>query len=215
MTKRAENSLRLENVSIHLNGKELLSVNQEIKPGSVLSIMGPSGSGKSSLLAYVAGFLDPTFKASGRVVIADQNIIDMPASERRMGMLFQDALLFPHMSVGQNLAFSISPQISHEKAERLALINEALENAGLPDYFDRDPATLSGGQKARIALMRVLLARPRALLLDEPFSKLDAELRDQIRNFVFTQAEKQNLPVLLVTHDENDVRAAKGDVITL
>ena len=90
-----------------------------------------------------------------------------------------------------------------------------LAQAGLEGFFDRDPATLSGGQKARVALMRVLVSQPRALLLDEPFSKLDASRRDHIRQFVFDEAKSQNLPTLLVTHDEADAKAAGGKIIDL
>lgn len=215
MSERDSNSLFLEDVSIHLDGKELLRVDAQINQGEVLSVMGPSGSGKSSLLAFIAGFLDPAFIAKGQICFGNQILSDMPAAERRVGMLFQDPLLFPHMSVGQNLEFAISSHEASNKIIRRELVDEALEAAELQDYFERDPATLSGGQKSRVALMRVLLSRPRALLLDEPFSKLDSKLRDQIREFVFTEAVKRNLPTLMVTHDEEDVKAASGKVITL
>ncbi|MGB7285874.1 MAG: ATP-binding cassette domain-containing protein [Salaquimonas sp.] len=210
----ATTDLRLEKVSISLGGKKLLELDEVVKPGEVLSVMGPSGSGKSSLLAFIAGFLDPAFKAEGRVCLGDKSITDLPPEERSVGLLFQDALLFPHMSVAQNLAFAIPKSVA-SKAKRNQLVLEALALTELDGMAERDPATLSGGQKSRIALMRVLLAKPRALLLDEPFSKLDAELRNQIRQFVFTEAGKRNLPVLLVTHDEQDVSAAKGKIIKL
>ena len=102
-----------------------------------------------------------------------------------------------------------------EYDRRLGKVRAAMAQAGLDDFFDRDPATLSGGQKARVALMRVLVSQPRALLLDEPFSKLDAGRRDQIRPFVFGEAKRQNLPTLLVTHDEADAQAAGGKLIDL
>ena len=130
-------------------------------------------------------------------------------------MLFQDAMLFPHMTVYQNLAFAIPRSSASSAFERRQLVEQALVQAELPGMADRDPATLSGGQKARVALMRVMLAEPCALLLDEPFSKLDTELRNQIRHFVFAEAAKRNLPVLLVTHDKEDAAAAGGDIITL
>lgn len=207
--------LSLDKISISLAGKTLLSVNEVVVPGEVLTVMGPSGSGKSSLLAYIAGFLDPVFTASGDVKFGDESLIALPPERRRVGLLFQDALLFPHMSVYQNLAFAIPQSIAGNTQQRLQLIELALRNADLEGMEDRDPETLSGGQKSRIALMRVLLASPRALLLDEPFSKLDADLRQQMRQFVFTEAANRNLPVLLVTHDMEDAEAAGGKIIRL
>ena len=198
--------LQLDDVHIRLNGVELLRLSESIKPGDILTVMGPSGSGKSSLLAYVGGFLDSNFKASGEVLLDGSDLTGLPAHERHTGILFQDPLLYPHMSVGENLLFAIPASVQGSQRKELAI--DALSQAGLDDFFDRDPATLSGGQKARVALMRVLVSQPRALLLDEPFSKLDAGRRDQIRQFVFDEAKRQNLPTLLVTHDETDALAA-------
>ncbi len=205
-------SLVLDEVSISLGGRKLIDLSARIEPGSVLTVMGESGSGKSTLLGYVAGFLEPDFTARGRVILAGRDITGLPANQRRTGLMFQDALLFPHMSVGENLLFAIE---GGSRAERRAIAEAALEEAGLAGYFDRDPATLSGGQRARVALMRVLLSKPQALLLDEPFSKLDAALRSQVRQFVFAEARMRGLPVLLVTHDPGDAAEAGGEVIEL
>ena len=210
----AKQPLVLDNIAINLEGRLLISIDQTIAPGDVLSVMGPSGSGKSSLLAYIAGFLDPAFSASGRALLGDRVLTNLPAEQRRVGMLFQDPLLFPHMSVEENLLFAI-PHSVKSGAERILRVKSALETADLQGYQDRDPATLSGGQQARIALMRVLLAEPGALLLDEPFSKLDAKLKSQTRKFVFEEARKRDLPVLLVTHDEIDADEAGGKVFNL
>lgn len=208
------NALHLNNVQIVLNDKLLLSVNETVQAGEVLTLMGPSGSGKSSLLAYIAGFLDPVFVASGDINLNETNLNELPAELRKIGLLFQDAMLFPHMSVGQNLLFAVGANV-RSKVERKTLVEQALEVANLSDYFNADPATLSGGQKSRIALMRVLLSSPQALLLDEPFSKLDTNLKAQIREFVFIEAKRRMLPILMVTHDEEDAKAAGGKVITL
>ena len=205
--------LQLDDVHIRLNGVELLRLSETIQPGDILTVMGPSGSGKSSLLAYVGGFLDSSFEASGGVLLDGSDLTGLPAHERHTGILFQDPLLYPHMSVGENLLFAIPASVQGNQRKALAI--DALAQAGLDDFFDRDPATLSGGQKARVALMRVLVSQPRALLLDEPFSKLDAGRRDQIRQFVFDEAKRQNLPTLLVTHDEADALAAGGKIIDL
>jgi putative thiamine transport system ATP-binding protein len=127
--------------------------------------------------------------------------------------LFQDDLLFPHMSVGQNLLFGLRED--GNATQRKAMVNDALEEVGLKGYADRDPATLSGGQKARVALMRMLLSEPCALLLDEPFSRLDAALRAQVRDLVFSRAKSRALPVLMVTHDAEDATAAGGEIVKL
>ncbi|QEA40634.1 ATP-binding cassette domain-containing protein [Pistricoccus aurantiacus] len=203
--------LILENVAIHLDGQPLVRVNTHIAPGEVLTLMGPSGVGKSTLLAYIAGFLAPSFEARGRVLLNGQTLTKLPAQARRAGLLFQDPLLFPHLSVGGNLAFGLREKGSRRR-ER---IEAALADIGLTGYYDRDPATLSGGQRSRVALMRVLLSEPQAMLLDEPFSKLDAALRGEMRRLVFDRVRKNRLPTLMVTHDAEDATAAGGRVIEL
>jgi putative thiamine transport system ATP-binding protein len=181
---------------------------------SVTTVMGPSGSGKSSLLAYVGGWLDPAFAASGEVRLDGERLDGLPLERRRIGVLFQDPLLFPHLSVGENLAFAL-PAAVRDRGERRRRVEATLAAAELPGFADRDPATLSGGQKARVALFRTLLSEPRALLLDEPFSGLDAELRGRMRDFVFGHIRETGLPTLLVTHDEEDQAAAGGPVVRL
>jgi len=206
--------LRLDAVRIRLGGRELVSVDRHVRPGDTLTVMGPSGSGKSTLLAYVGGFLDPAFAGEGRVICGGRDIAHLPAEERHAGILFQDPLLFPHMSVGGNLVFAIPKTVAGGRARR-ARAEAALAEIGLDGFYGRDPDTLSGGQKARVALARVLLAEPNFLLLDEPFSKLDMQLRGQIRSLVFQSARKSGLPVILVTHDAADARAAGGEVIEI
>jgi putative thiamine transport system ATP-binding protein len=207
-------ALQLRSVTIRLGSRVLVeALDATVAPGEVVTIMGPSGSGKSTLLAYVGGFLDPAFTAGGEVLIGGEAITGLPAEERRVGILFQDDLLFPHLSVGGNLAFGLPRGGS--RAERHRLVAEALAEADLAGFMDRDPATLSGGQRARVALLRTLLAEPRALLLDEPFGRLDRGLRQDIRSFVLDHARERGLPILLVTHDEEDATAAAGPVIEL
>lgn len=207
--------LRLRQVALRLNGRTLFEpLTLEVPPGSCTTLMGPSGSGKSSLLAFVAGTLDAAFEASGSAWVGEDALDALPAERRRVGILFQDDLLFPHLSVGGNLAFALPPQV-RPRAARRERVERALADADLAGFADRDPATLSGGQRARVALMRTLLAEPRALLLDEPFGSLDAHLRGEIRRFVFDHARARGLPVLLVTHDRDDARAAAGPVVRL
>jgi len=203
--------LELEALSVQ-NGAAppLVSLTARIAPAEVLTIMGASGSGKSVLLAALTGTLPPGFHAGGRIVLNGVDVTRLPTRSRRIGLLFQDDVLFPHLSVGGNLGFGLPARVP----DRAARIDAALTEAGLPGFADRDPATLSGGQRARVALLRTLLADPQALLLDEPFSRLDADLRVQIRGLVLDRARARGLPVILVTHDPEDARAAGGRVLS-
>lgn len=214
MDEPSERGLRLENVSITLDGERLVCLDTLIGPGEVLTVMGPSGSGKSTLLAAIIGTLAPAFAMTGRVRFDGLDITRLPTEARRIGILFQDELLFPHLSVGGNLAFGLRPHVRGRSARR-SRIDQVLGDVGLSGFAGRDPATLSGGQRARVALMRMLLSEPRALLLDEAFSKLDAALRGQIRALVFETARQQALPVLQVTHDQSDAQAAPGRIHAL
>lgn len=173
-----------------------------IAPGCVHTLMGPSGSGKSSLLAAVCGTLDEDLRWQGRVQLDGQVLDALPPQVRRIGILFQDDLLFAHMTVRENLLFAL-PAGARQAREQA--VRQALHDAELDDLAEADPATLSGGQRSRVALMRALLAQPRALMLDEPFSRLDASLRQRMRQWVFAQVRERRIPALLVTHDEADV----------
>lgn len=206
--------LELSGVGISLHGRVLVPpLSLAIDGGRVAVLMGPSGSGKSSLLAHLCGTLDPVFDAVGRVTLRGVDLDGLPPEQRRVGILFQDDLLFPHLSVAENLAFGLPAAL--RGAGRREAVERALDDADLGGLGGRDPATLSGGQRARVALMRTLLAEPAALLLDEPFSKLDVALRSRFRAWVFDHARKRRLPTLLVTHDPMDGAEADGPVIEL
>ena len=194
--------LRIENLTIELPGGQTLvsDLTFGIQPGEVLVLMGPSGSGKSSILAWLTGTADPGLCASGEVWLGDTRITALPTERRRLGLMLQQDYLFPHMTVQENLLFGLRVG---KRAERLKQVSESLRHAGLADMEHRDPATLSGGQRARVSLVRTLLSNPCALLLDEPFSRLDATLREQIRRFTWDSSA--SLPVLLVTHDASDI----------
>lgn len=202
-------SLHLKQLRILHEGREMVTLDVTVAAGEVLTIMGPSGCGKSTLLAALVGTLPPAFSMTGQVHLDGRDVTGLPPHQRRMGMLFQDDVLFPHLSVAGNLGFGL-PRSLPDRATRIA---EALNVAGLDGMGKRDPATLSGGQRARVALMRTLLSAPRALLLDEPFSKLDAGLRDQMRSLTFAQARE--LPTILVTHDIEDAQAAHGPILSV
>ena len=201
--------LQIDHLTVHHKGAALARLHAQIPPGQVLTVMGPSGSGKSTLLAALIGALPAGFSATGTVTLNGRAVMNLPTQDRRIGLLYQDDVLFPHLSVEQNLGFGLKPGDS--KADRLARSHAMLDRIGLSGFGPRDPATLSGGQRARVALARTLLAEPEALLLDEPFSRLDQALRAQIRSLVFEMAAA--LPVILVTHDADDARAAAGPVV--
>lgn len=187
-------------------GESLLiaGLNLQVGRGSIVTLTGASGSGKSTLLNWLVGDLDPAFQAQGELWLDGERRDAWPVEARGIGILFQDDLLFPHLSVGQNLAFAL-PATVRGTAARRERVAQTLRDIGLDGFHDRDPATLSGGQRARVSLMRALLAEPCALLLDEPFSRLDAALRAQFRGFVFGRIQRQRIPTLLVTHDPDDV----------
>jgi len=210
--RQAMGTLEIDGLTVRIGERVLVeNLSVSIPPGEIVTLMGPSGSGKSTILAHICGTLDRQFEVLGGIRLAGTDLAVLRPEDRKVGILFQEALLFPHLNVGENLAFGLPPGISRN--ERRQRVEAALADAELDGLADRDPATLSGGQKARAALMRTLLAEPRALLLDEPFSRLDAALRDKIRQFVFDHARKAGLPTLLVTHDIEDARSAGGPIV--
>ena len=183
--------LCVKNVSLRLPESRLLkNVNFTVSKGDIVTLMGPSGCGKSTLFSWMIGALAGQFSCTGELWLNEQRIDMLPTAERQIGILFQDALLFDQFSVARRDA-----------------VNDALERAGLGGMFHQDPATLSGGQRARVALLRALLAQPKALLLDEPFSRLDVALRDNFRQWVFSEVRALAIPVVQVTHDLQDVMA--------
>jgi len=210
-TNATSHRLQLQDVRLSLRGTLLLALDADVCGGEIVTVMGPSGAGKSSLLAWLAGFLAPAFSASRTVLLDRRNVLALPAEQRRIGLLFQDPLLFPHLSVGGNLRFALPAG----KQDKDARVQAALVAVGLEGYAARDPDTLSGGQKSRVALQRLLLSEPHAVLLDEPFSRLDASLRRDVRALVFSTLQRAGLPTLMVTHDPEDAEAAGGRIVQL
>jgi len=196
-------TLIVSSLSITLpNGEPLCrDLSFEVAAGEVLALTGPSGSGKSSILAWLTGTLHPSITHQGHAYLDKQELSHLPTEKRKLGLMLQKNYLFPHMSVGQNLLFGLPS--GPPRAERWKSVCDSLASAGLEGMENRDPATLSGGQCARVSLLRTLLSKPEALLLDEPFSRLDRDRRAQIREFTWLSAA--SLPILLVTHDEDDI----------
>ncbi|MGL6536195.1 ATP-binding cassette domain-containing protein [Aeromonas hydrophila] len=185
----------------------------QIMPGEVLTLMGPSGCGKSSLLAALAGVLPASgpIRLEGDVTLGARRLTQLPPQARRIGMLFQDDLLFDHLTVAENLMFGMPASVKGHRA-RLEKAVVALAQVDLTNQADKLPGALSGGQKARVSLLRALLAEPEALLLDEPFSRLDKPLRAAFRELVFAQIKALAIPAMLVTHDADD---APGTILQL
>lgn len=205
-------SFDLKSVSIAINNRELFRpISLSIAEGEVAVIMGPSGSGKSTLLAAISGVLNHQFSVTGEMFLNTVNIQTLPIEKRGIGLLFQDDLLFPHLTVAENLAFALPSSL--DKKEKLKRIQVALQSAELENFEHRDVATLSGGQRARISLLRTLLSEPKLVLLDEPFSKLDADLRQQFRYKVFEQIKQFRIPAILVTHDINDAPESSNIIV--
>ncbi|MFI1469765.1 ABC transporter ATP-binding protein [Streptomyces wuyuanensis] len=192
--------IRFDRVSVAYDGTTVLdTLDLTVRPGEVMALLGPSGSGKTTALRAVAGFVRP---ASGRVFIGDRDVTDLPPHRRGIGMVVQQYALFPHMRVDANVAFGLKARKTpkSETAERVA---EALETTGMAAYARRYPRELSGGQQQRVAIARALAIRPDVLLLDEPLSALDAQLRSgMLAELARLHRELPDVSVLYVTHDQ-------------
>ncbi|MDN3679895.1 ATP-binding cassette domain-containing protein [Vibrio tapetis subsp. quintayensis] len=198
-------TLAVENLTIYDRQQRQLfqPLNFKVNNGEVLSLMGPSGCGKSTLLSALAGHLDREFSFSGIMTLAGADISNLEPHKRKVGILFQEDLLFPHLNVWENLAFALPNSVKGRQRQVEALA--ALEKLGLESLANSLPNQVSGGQRARISLIRMLLAKPQLALLDEPFSKLDQSLRTQFRDWIFEQLSAANIPTVMVTHDQSDV----------
>lgn len=197
-------TLLLKNITIETPAGNVLLDNftLSVENGLVATLMGPSGCGKSTLFNFVAGHLSPEFDVKGEIWLNGKRVDTLPPYQRSIGILFQDDLLFPHLRIWENLAFALPDSV--KGAHRRDQARQALENASLSELADAFPHQISGGQKARISLIRMLLAEPQAILLDEPFSQLDASLRARFRNWVFQRIIQAGIPALMVTHDRRD-----------
>jgi ABC-type Fe3+/spermidine/putrescine transport system ATPase subunit len=176
--------------------------------GEFLTLLGPSGCGKTTTLRCIAGFVTP---ASGRIRVGDQDITGLQAHKRNIGMVFQSYALFPHLTAGENVAFGL--RMRHvRKDERRNRAHDALETVGLSQMADRYPGQMSGGQQQRVALARALVIEPRLLLLDEPLSNLDANLRAELRSEIRLLQSRLQITTILVTHDQQEALAVSDRI---
>ena len=204
--------LKIENLSSGYDEDVVLrDLSLEVAEGEFLSLLGPSGCGKSTLMKTVAGILPAS---SGRILLDGRDITNLPVHKRGTVVVFQDMRLFPHKSVAENVAFPLKMQ-GVSKAERLRTAEILLEKVQMNGYGNRKPGELSGGQQQRIALARALAARPKLLLLDEPFSALDENLREDMRRLVLQLQKEFSMTVILVTHDREEALSMSDRVALL
>jgi sulfate/thiosulfate transport system ATP-binding protein len=199
VTKRFGDFVALEDVSL------------EVPDGSLTALLGPSGSGKSTLLRIVAGLETPT---SGTVVIGGQDVTHLPPQRREIGFVFQHYAAFKHMSVRDNVAFGL--KIRKQPRDRVrSRVDELLEIVGLTGWADRYPGQLSGGQRQRMALARALAVEPAVLLLDEPFGALDANVRQELREWLRRLHDEVHVTTVIVTHDQEEAMAISDRIVVL
>ncbi len=200
-TRANPTALRLQNISAAYGAQTVLAdITLEARAGELVALLGSSGCGKTTLLKIVAGLLQPT---GGEVFFGEERFTDVAAERRGVGVVFQKPLLFPYLSVGENVAFGLKMRRTprHETKRRVA---EALCSVQLEGYESRRSGELSGGQEQRVALARALVTEPRVLLLDEPFSALDASLRAEMRALVHSLQRRSKITTLFVTHDQQE-----------
>jgi iron(III) transport system ATP-binding protein len=203
--------LEVRNVSIAYQGPPVVQqVSIALAAGSIGCLLGPSGCGKTTLLRAIAGF-EPVLE--GEILLQGQTVSQpgqiLPPERRRVGMVFQDLALFPHLSIADNIVFGLRGQ---DRARRLLRVRELLALVGLEHSADVFPHQLSGGQQQRVALARAMAPRPELLLLDEPFSSLDVELREKLAREVRQILKADGLTALLVTHDQFEAFAMADEI---
>jgi ABC-type sugar transport system ATPase subunit len=185
------------------NGFEAVKgLDLEIRDGEFLVLLGPSGCGKSTTLRMLAGLEDVT---EGSIHIGDAKVNDLPPGARGLGMVFQSYALYPHMTIGENLSFGLRMAKGAARpsdAEIVVMVQDVAELMELTDQLDKKPKALSGGQRQRVALGRALIRNPSVLLMDEPLSNLDAELRHQMRNELRRLHDQHGTTTVYVTHDQ-------------
>ncbi|WP_204112527.1 thiamine ABC transporter ATP-binding protein [Shimia biformata] len=193
--------LKLESLTI-AQGDFALSADFEVTAGQRMAVIGPSGAGKSTLLSVIAGFFAPV---GGRVLWQGQDMTGTAPGKRPIAMLFQDANLFPHLSVTQNVGLGLRPDL-RLSAEQKQAVTDALDRVGLDGFGARKPAALSGGQQSRVALARILVMNRPLLLLDEPFAALGPALKAEMLDLVAALLDETGATLMMVSHDPEDAR---------
>ncbi|MFF8817450.1 ABC transporter ATP-binding protein [Leucobacter sp. NPDC015123] len=204
--------VRLEGVTKSYGSTTVLhGVDLALEPGELVCLLGPSGCGKTTALRCIAGLEQVS---SGRIMLGDDDVTNVPVSRRDIGMVFQQYSLFPHLSVARNVEFGLRMRRVN-RAERARRVGEVLEIVGLDHLAERFPHELSGGQQQRVALARALVTRPRALLLDEPLSALDAKVRVRLREQIRAIQTELGISTVFVTHDQEEALAISDRVAVM
>jgi iron(III) transport system ATP-binding protein len=204
--------IRLDKVNISFGKNHVIKdVSLYIEPGEFFAFLGPSGSGKSTLLRAIAGF-GP--RPTGRILIGDEDVANQPPWTRNVGMVFQSYALWPHLTVRKNVAFGLEER-RLPAAEIKERVDWALRLVGLSEFGERRPSQLSGGQQQRVALARTIVIHPRVLLLDEPLSNLDANLRVQMRREIHELQRRLKLTTVFVTHDQEEANTMSDRIAVL
>ena len=193
------------------NGDGVEHIGLKVYEGEIVTLLGPSGCGKSTILRTVGGFLDVT---SGDIRINGNSIVDLPPEKRPTAMVFQSYNLWPHMTIYENLAYGLKLR-KVPAAEIKKNITESLEMVSMPGCEKKYPGQLSGGQQQRIAIARSLLLKPELLLLDEPFSALDAKIRQQMREELKKIQQDLGITVVFVTHDQEEAMALSHRIVVM
>ena len=194
------------------NGELTLTLDTTFRQGEFVTIYGPSGAGKTSVLRMLAGLLKPDaglIKFEGTVWFDSSKRINRPPQMRNIGLVFQDYTLFPNMTVRGNLEFAL------QRGQSSGIVDDLLELTELGNLADKNPATLSGGQKQRVALARALVRKPNLLLLDEPLSALDSIMQSKLQDYLLQIHEQFKLTTILVSHDINEVMKMSKRVLIL
>ncbi len=209
--------VKLKSITKYLDGRLVLKdIDLEIEKGARLVLLGPSGCGKTTLLRLIAGFIAPDegeIFISGKMVSKAGEIV-VPPEERGIGFVFQDLALWPHMSVYKDLEFVLKAK-GMARAKREERIKKMIEMAGLKDLSSRMPAQLSGGQQQRVALARALVSRPSLVLMDEPLSSLDWDLRAHLAKRICKLQEEIGFTMVYVTHDREETRQLATQVVVM
>ena len=204
--------LRIKKELNFAGGKKMLHIETRIEEGTCVAIMGPSGSGKTTLLRLISGLTDA---AAGKIIVGKNTWLDTekkinwPTQKRNIGYVFQNYALFPNMTIQQNLEYALV------RNQDKSIVNELIEVVGLQSLINKYPITLSGGQQQRVALARALIRKPQILLLDEPLSALDEEMRSDLQDYILKLHEAYHLTTLLVSHDKKEIMKMAQQVYVL
>lgn len=213
-----ENAIQVHELSKSFQSTDVIkSVSIDVRPGEFVTLLGPSGSGKTTILRCIAGLEEPdggTISLGARVVADPARRLSVAPGQRQLGVIFQNYALWPHMTVRQHVLYPLRMR-RVRRGGRDVLVKQALESVGLSEYADRYPHQLSGGQQQRVAVARALVAEPSVLLMDEPLSNLDVQLRKQLRTELRLAHDRSGAASVYVTHDQSEALAMSDRIVIL